>query len=63
LGTHISGRRAARIIAALIEEGFTKAQIALWLGHRHPVLHWKAGARVTLRTLYAVQIIQRRVCT
>lgn len=50
------------MIAALVGEGYTKAQIATWLGHRWPVLHWRAGAGVTLRTTLRLRAIQRRVC-
>lgn len=62
LGAHVAGREAARLIAALRAEGFTTAQIATWLGHLWPVLHWAAGASVTLRTVLKLRAIQRRVC-
>ena len=64
LGAHVAGTEAARVIAALVEEGFLKAQIATWLGHRWPLLHAvdRRGGAVTLRTVLRLRAIQRRVC-
>lgn len=62
LGAHVAGREAARVVAALVDEGYTKAMIASWLGHRWRVLHWRRGAGVTLRTVLRLRLIQRRVC-
>lgn len=63
LGTRVDGREAARIIATLVAEGYLKREIATWLGHQRPVLHWRAGAGVTVRTTLRLRVIQRRVCT
>lgn len=60
LGAHVAGTEAARIVAALLEEGYLKRQIAIWLGHRWPVLHPRPG--VSLRTTLRLRVIQRRVC-
>jgi hypothetical protein len=62
LGAHVAGTEAATIVADLVDEGFLKAQIATWLGHRWPVLRFRAGAGVTLRTVLRLKAIQRRVC-
>lgn len=62
LGAHVAGTEAARVVAALLAEDYTKAQIATWLGHRWPVLHWRAGDGVTLRTTIKLRALQRRVC-
>jgi hypothetical protein len=62
LGAHVAGTEAARVIAALVDEGYPKSQIATWLGHRWPVLHWRRGAGVTVRTVLRLRVIQRRVC-
>lgn len=65
LGAHVSGREAARVIAALVAEGYLKAEIAIMVGHRWPVLHWRTrwrpGTRVTLRTVLLLRRIQRRL--
>lgn len=60
LGAHVAGTEAARIVAALLEEGYLKRQIAIWLGHRWPVLHLRPG--VSVRTTLRLRVIQRRVC-
>jgi len=62
LGAHVAGAEAARLVAALLEEGYVKAQIATWLGHRWPVLHCHRRDRVTLRTTLRLRVIRRRVC-
>lgn len=61
LGTHVDGGEAGRLITALLEEGYLKKDIAVALGHKHPVLHWRAGAGVTLRTTLRLRVIKRRV--
>lgn len=60
LGAHVAGTEAARVVAALLEEGYLKRQIACWLGHRWPVLQLRG--RVTVRTVLRLRRIQRRVC-
>jgi hypothetical protein len=62
LGAHVAGTEAARLIAALVQEGYLKREIATWLGHRWPVLHWRAGDGVTWRTTLRLRVITRRVC-
>jgi hypothetical protein len=59
LVVHVAGREASRIVAALVAESYPKTQIAAWLGHRWPVLHWRRGAGVTVRTLLRLRAIQR----
>lgn len=59
LGTHVPGTEAARVIAALLEEGYLKAEIATWLGHRCRVLHFSDG--VTLRTTLKLRRLQRLI--
>jgi hypothetical protein len=67
LGAHVAGTEAARVIASLLEDGYLKRDIATWLGHRRPVLHWRRvngrPAGVTLRTTLRLRVIQRRVST
>jgi hypothetical protein len=67
LGAHVAGAEAARLIAALVQEGFLKREIATWLGHQWPVLHWGGvhgkAAGVTVRTTLRLRAISRRVCT
>lgn len=60
LGTHTDGKEATRIVAALVEEGFLKRQIAIALGHRWPMLHLRD--RVTVRTTLRLRVIERRLC-
>lgn len=62
LGAHVAGTDAARVIAALLAEGYLKREIAIWLGHQRPLLQFRAGAGVTVRTLLRLRVIQRRVC-
>jgi hypothetical protein len=66
LGAHVAGTEAARLIAALVEEGYLKREIATWLGHQWPVLHWGGvpgkAAGVTVRTTLRLRAISRRVC-
>ena len=62
LGAHVAGTEAARVIAALLEEGYLKREIATWLGHRWPVLQFHTGAGVTVRTVLRLRAIRRRVC-
>lgn len=54
------------MIASLLEEGYLKRDIATWLGHQRPVLHWRRvngrPAGVTLRTTLRLRVIQRRQC-
>jgi len=65
LGAHVAGTEAARVIAALVAEGYRKGQIAAWLGHRRLVLHWRVvngkAAGVTVRTVLRLRAIQRRI--
>lgn len=63
LGTHLPGAEATRVLNALLEEGYLKAEIAAWLGHRHPWLHWHDPAGVTLRTVLRLRVIQRQRCS
>jgi hypothetical protein len=51
------------VIAELLAEGYRKRDIAKWLGHRWPVLHWRPGARLTWRTTLRLRAIARRVCS
>lgn len=60
LGAHVAGTDAARVVAALVEEGYLKGQIARWLGYRWPVLHPRP--RVTIRLTLRLRAIQRRMC-
>lgn len=62
LGTRTDGTEATRIVAGLLQEGFRKCQIALALGHRWPMLHFRAGRRVTVRTTVRLRVIERRLC-
>jgi len=62
LGAHVAATEAARVIAELIAEHYTPAQIATWLGHRWPVLQFRRGAGVTVRTVLRLRVIQRRMC-
>lgn len=61
LGTHVDGKEAAQILTRLIDEGYSRGDIARALGHQWPVLHWKRGAGVTLRTTLALRVLLRRV--
>lgn len=61
LGAHVANTEAARLLAVLLQEGFLKAHIARWLGHRSRVLHWRPGARVTWRTTLRLRLLVRRV--
>ena len=60
LGAHVAGTEAARVIAALVAEGYRTGQIGAWLGHRRQ-LHWRRGAGVTVRTMLRLRAIQRRI--
>lgn len=60
LGAHVANTEAARVIAALLAEGFRKAQIAAWLGYVKRELRLRA--RVTVRTTLRLRVIQRRIC-
>ena len=62
LGAHVAGDEAARVVAALVAEGYRKAEIATWLGHRYRFLHYHAGAGVTVRTVLRLRAIHRRLC-
>lgn len=64
LGAHVAGTEAARVVAALVAEDYTKAQIAAWLGQKYPALQVprRHGADVTVRTILRLRVIQRRVC-
>lgn len=67
LGAHVAGTEAARVVAALVEEGFRKMQIGTWLGHRWPRLYFRVVRRgrvagVTVRTVLRLRAMQRRVC-
>jgi hypothetical protein len=62
LGAHVAGREAARIVAALVADGYPKTQIAAWLGYRCRRLSRNyTGAGVTVRTLLRLRAIERRV--
>jgi hypothetical protein len=62
LGAHVPGTEAARIIGALVQEGYLKQEIAAWLGHQRRALQFRRGAGVTWRTTLRLRVIQRRVC-
>lgn len=62
LGIHVAGAEAARILQALREEGFLRAEIATWLGYRWPTTPLPQPAGVTLRTVLRLRVIQRRLC-
>jgi hypothetical protein len=62
LGAHVVATEAARVIAELIAEAYTPAQIATWLGHKWPVLQFRPGAAVTVRTVLRLRAIRRRLC-
>lgn len=62
LGAHVAGREAARIVAALVAEGYPKQQIATWLGYRWPRLPRSyRDAGVTVRTVLRLRALQRRL--
>jgi hypothetical protein len=63
LGTHVPGTEARQLLAELIEEGFLKAEIARWIGHKWPWLHWHQPEGVQPRTVLRLRVIQRRVCS
>ena len=61
LGAHVAGREAARVVAALVDEGYLKAEIAAALGYRWRWLPWRVGAGVTVRTVLRLRTLQRRL--
>lgn len=72
LGARVAGTEAARIVVALLEEGYLKREIATWLGHRWPALHWRiirqrvAGfetmtTRVTVRTVLKLRALAQDI--
>jgi hypothetical protein len=61
LGAHVAGTEAARVIAALLDEGYHKGEIATWLGYQCAVLRVLGGAGVTLRTTVKLKKLQRRL--
>jgi len=63
LGAHVASPEAARVIAALLEDGFPKTQIATWLGQPWLCYLRRPGDRVTVRTLLRLRAVQRRVTT
>ena len=51
LGAHVPAADVKRAVAELVEEGYTKTQIAHALGCQYPLqVPWRDGAAVTLRT-------------
>lgn len=65
LGAHVVATEAARVVAELIAESYTKTQIAAWLGHRWPQIRGGClvgrGAGVTLRTVLRLRAMHRRL--
>ena len=53
LGAHVAGLDVARAIAALVDDGHTRAAIARALGHQTPRLQYRGG--VTLRTALRIR--------
>jgi len=62
LGAHVAGTEAARVVAALVAEGYRLGQIGTWLGHARQFHRRRAGSGVTLRTTLQLRAILRRVC-
>jgi hypothetical protein len=61
LGAHVAGTEAHRVIARLLIDGWTKAELAAQLGHRRRRLQY--AAVVTLRTTLALRRLHRQLST
>lgn len=59
-GTLVSGTQAWRLLDRLLERGFSKAQIAKWLGYKSPAIQIKRG-RITGRVAANIQRIYELV--
>jgi len=57
LGAHVAGQDGHRVVAALVEDGYTRGAIATALGCQWPRL--RVGAVVTQRTLYRLRRLHR----
>jgi len=45
----ISSRETWKLIDELLNGGYTKRQLAKWLGYKSPALQWKRGKPITVR--------------
>ena len=54
-GARIDARRAHRIVARLLKDGWTKAEIAIEIGMGSPALKWWGKKRITLNTLLRLE--------
>ncbi|HEY3655456.1 MAG TPA: hypothetical protein VGL34_10835 [Steroidobacteraceae bacterium] len=59
----IPGKRTYRLIERLLEEGYTKAQLARELGYSSPALQFRKGSRVTLRSEARMIALHHRLTT
>lgn len=57
LGAHVTGRDVQRLVVSLVADGWTRAAIAIALGHTTPRLQYRA--RVTVRTQLRIRRLQR----
>lgn len=57
LGAHVAGREGRRLVAALVEHGWTRAQIAIALGFKWPRLRCRVV--MTQRTLCRLRRLSR----
>lgn len=58
----ISGRKSARLIALLLEEGYTQKFLARRLGYKHPALQFNQD-RITVRNAARVERLYRELTT
>lgn len=50
-----------RILDVFLDRGYTKAQLAKWLGHKAPALQIKRGGKVTVRTAFEVRRMAEKI--
>ena len=50
-----------RILDELLERGFSKAQLAKWLGHETPAIQIKRGGKITARTAFEVARMAEKI--
>jgi hypothetical protein len=62
LGAHVDASEADGLVQALLEERFTKRELARRLGKKRPGLQFR-HSRVTMRTVLALRWLYQQITT
>ena len=54
-GALVDAGRARRMVQELVQQGYTKAQMAQWMGYKRPVLQFLKTRHITARTASRVE--------